>query len=153
VKRLSKGRKRLRIGFDFDGTLTKVPPIFCMINRLINSSKTPKFIYRPYWELIIKIPIFLDLKRLETLVKNAKDYDYYLITGRRGSAQMIEDLLFRYDLDKYFKEIVSPKACSKISTQLFKEKVCKAFEIDYYFEDNYYTIYYLREKGIKAIKI
>ncbi len=81
-----------------------------------------------------------------------QDYDYFLISGR-SSRCLIEQKLLDFDYDKYFCEIVAPKRTSKLTTEEFKEKLCKAFDIDLFFDDNNYTVYYLRKKGIDAIKV
>lgn len=144
--------KKERIGFDFDGFLTKWPPMIGFLCSVFNSTQTPKFIYRPFYKVIVHLPIFPNLKRLEALKKASKDFKFYLITGRKNQA-LVEQVLFDYGYDIYFQEIIARKPTSKLSPQEFKEKVCKAIGIDWFFDDNYYIIYYLRKKGIKAVRL
>lgn len=143
--------KKERIGFDFDGTLTKLPPLIAFITSILNA-KVPRFLLNIWYRGIACLPIFLNHKRLKLLRKKTKDFNFYLITARKGSQRQVEQKLLNYDYDLAFKEIIAQKKSSKLPPYVFKEKLCKALEIDRYFEDNRYTIYYLRTKGIKAIK-
>lgn len=140
---------KVRVGLDFDGTLTKFPPIIGFICSIFNTTTTPKFLYTPWVKFVLKLPIFLDHKKLGALKYLKKEYDFYLITGRVDSTRLIEELFLPWDYDIHFCEIVSPKN-TKLTVEEFKEKLCKAFQIEVYFDDNRYTIYYLQKKGIKA---
>lgn len=146
-------KKKERIGFDFDNTLTKLPLPFSFLNRVFNSTQTPKFLYRLYWKTAIRLPIFLDLDRLETIRVWAEEFDMYIVTGRWGGERMIAELLASYGFDEVFKGVYAPNHPPKASTQIFKEEYCRMLDLSWYFEDNHYTVYYLREKGIRALKV
>lgn len=139
---------RERIGFDFDGTLTKLPPVFRFLHRFLNSATTPEWIHRNYYRIALKVPIFLDRKRLKALEKWRGFYKYYVITGRRDQ-RLVEQALIEYFY--LFEDIITSER-SNLPTFEFKERVCKQVGVDWYFEDNSYTLAYLRSKGIRAIR-
>lgn len=146
-------KRKERIGFDWDGTLTKWPPIIAFLVSVFNSTQTPKFLYKPFWKFLIYLPIFPNVKRLEIIKKLRNDYYFIIISGRREGEKIIEEILLGYGLFYVFDDVITPRKTTRLTTQQFKEKVCKATEVDWYFDDNRYTIYYLREKGIKAIRV
>jgi len=141
-----------RIGFDFDGTLTRWPPLVRFLVSVLNSTTTPRFIYEPFWRTLIYIPIFPNLKRLKQIKEEHPNFEFYVITGR-SNLPLVEQLLKDYGCRKYFEGIYHYERPNKLNVQQFKEKFCKGIGIDWYFDDNRYTIYYLREKGIRAIRV
>jgi len=138
---------KIRIGLDFDGVLTRpIPPTGFLLKYLMHP-KTPRIILRTFLFFVERTPIFLNRKRLETLRKNIHSYKFYVISGRKDQNLVEWSLREYWDI---FEEIVTRRPQSKLKPNEFKEKVIKAFEIDWYIEDNQFTIYYLRSRGIRA---
>lgn len=145
--------RKIKLGLDFDGVLTQWPPIIGFLASTLNSTQTPKFLYGPFCYLITKLPIFLNFKRLENLKKERLNFKFYLITGRKGSESLIKELMLKYGYFDLFSEIIAQKPTNKLTTEDFKLKISKRIEIKWYFDDNRFTVFYLRKKGIKAIKV
>lgn len=145
--------KIIRIGFDFDGTLTKFPPIIGFLVSVFNSVQFPHFIFKPFFIFIEHLPVFPNLRRLRVLKRFGENYRFVIISGRKDGTRLIEQFLLDYNYYDLFYDIATPRKTSKFPEFKFKEILCKAMEVDWYFEDNRYTVFYLRKKGIKAIRV
>jgi len=123
------------------------------LSTVLNPKTTPKIFYWGFLQIQLRVPVFLNLKRLEILKEQLPNFKYYIISSRQGGKRFIEQKLVDYGYDVLFYEIIAPRKQSKLVCADFKEKVCKQLGIEWFFEDNRYTVNYLREKGIKAIKL
>jgi len=146
-------KKKERIGFDFDNTLTRLPFPFSFLNRVFNCAQTPRFIYEVYFNVMIRLPIFLNHKKLKVIKLFSDQYDMFIITGRWNGEVPITYLLDKYGYFVAFKGIYAPHPPPRVSIQSFKWYNCRRLDLDWYFEDNYYTIYYLWKRGIKVVRV
>jgi len=145
--------EKSKIGFDWDGTLTKYPPIIGFLSSRFSSSTTPKFIYKPWWSFVLSLPIFLNYKRLEILKQNRKEFKYFIISGRLNGFNLIRKFLKRAGYLELFEGIFTNSSSYDLTTALFKEKMCKKLGIELFFDDSPYIVSYLRNKRILAVRV
>ncbi len=152
----------LRVGFDLDGVIFYNPariirPIIASIKRLFFHKTRLKFYYpqspleKSLWHLFHKSSIFIapGLDDVKKLVKNKK-IKAYIITARYSF--MGKELLHwfaKHELDRIFSELYYNKHDEQ--PHLFKERLIKKLNLDYYVEDNYDIVKHLHTK--KSTKV
>lgn len=152
-------KKKLRVGFDFDGVVAYNPLRFVRLPvswlEQIFSGKEDKVVtYCPrtrleelIWILIHESSFFpsIGFDELKKILIN-NEIDCYLMTSRYAC---LEGSFFRWlkkhGIDKRFKGYFLNKKNEK--PHLFKEGLIRKLELDYYIDDNFGIVEYLVEKG------
>lgn len=133
--------KKIRIGIDWDGTLTKYPlPLAWYFS--IRPGGEPHFFLR-FIEIVL--PTILDGPLIDSI---PCDWDVYVISARvncKKARELLEKTRFWKQL--YFK----PSFIEKESD--YKTRIAKKLKLDYFFDDRRKTIKALRKNGIEAIDI
>ena len=155
-------KKKIRIGFDFDGVVAYNPFRICrypisLIKKYLFGVQRLSFWYphkkwqQIFWIIIHESSVFpskgVDL--VQNMVKD-KIIEAHLITGRYSFLDhKLNTWLKRYCLDKVFKTININK--NNEQPHLFKEKMIKKLKLDYFIEDNLDIVNYLENSSYAKI--
>ncbi len=153
-------KSQLRVGFDLDGVILYNPtrivrPLVVFVKRIFFRNRIRTFYvpHKPFekllWRLLHKSSIFIQpgFDELKRLVKEKK-IKAYLITARYS--------FLNEDLQKWLKKMQAEKYFEKCfyndhdeQPPLFKEKVIKKLDLDYFIEDNWDIVNFLKSKSEK----
>ncbi len=152
----------IRVGFDLDGVILYNPiriarPFIALFKELLLRKKDLSFYYpkstleQYLWKILHKSSIFIapGLDDVKKLVKNKK-IKAYIITARYSF--MGKELLYWFkkkELDRIFSELYYNKHDEQ--PHLFKERLIKKLDLDYYVEDNFDIVKHLHTQ--KATKV
>lgn len=154
-------KRRLRVGFDFDGVVAYNPlrvarlPVSLFKSFLVGEKKTTFFVpknpvSRRVWELFHDSS-FLAAPGLDLLRKLSQqgDIEAYLISGRFG---YLEDHLMRWLKAKGAKDLFKAIHLNKKDEQphVFKKGELAKLNLDIYIEDNWDIVTYLIEQQSKV---
>ena len=151
-------KKKLRVGFDFDGVIAYNPfrivraPI-AFVKKNILGVKKLEFFYpqaqwqQIFWRVLHDSSVFpakgMDL--LEKLVKEEK-IEAHLITGRYSFLDThLDRWLIKHNVKNVFKTINWNVGDEQ--PHLFKEKMVKKYDLDIFIEDNLDIVKYLRNNS------
>lgn len=151
--------RTIKVGFDFDGVIAYNPlrilrAPFVTLRRIVTHKKDLEFpipktkTSRFLWTLAHKTSYFpaAGVQELKELLKK-REIEGYLITGRYGFLKDdLEKWLSNHNLNGLFKEMY---VNSTEQPHLFKERMVKKLGLDYYLEDNWDIVNYLRSKKLK----
>lgn len=153
-------KRKLRVGFDFDGVVAYNPLRFVrlpvsILGQLFSGKPDKVVTYCPrtrieelIWILIHESSFFpsIGFDKLKDVL-NKEEIDCYLLTSRYAC---LEGSFFRWlkkhGIDKLFKGYFLNKKNEK--PHIFKERLIKQLDLDYYIDDNYGIVEYLVEKGM-----
>lgn len=147
-----------KVGFDLDGVLLYNParilrPIVSFIKRVILKKTKLKFYYphspweKHLWRLFHKSSIFIapGMDNIRRLVKEKK-IKAYIVTARYGFlGKELMSWAKKNNLEGIFAEIHYNKLDEQ--PHLFKERMIKELELDYFVEDNFDIVKYLDKKS------
>lgn len=151
-------RKPIRVGFDLDGVLLYNPlrlarPFVALAKSLLHISNDQNKFHipkTPAEQFIWRIPHLLSIftpKGFEELPEMAKsgDFELYLITARYAYLYpYLKRFIDKKNATEFFKEIIYNK--SNEQPHLYKARVIKDLELDYYVEDNWDVVQHLNEQ-------
>lgn len=161
-------KRIIKVGLDFDGVVAYNPArifrtLVSYVKRNIFGVKKLKFWYPRYrwqqifWILVHESSVFPSkgIKLLEKLVKEDR-IEAHLVTARYSFLDdHLHNWLKRYKLTHIFKSITLNK--NDEQPHIFKEKMIEKHKLDYFVEDNFDIVKYLRTKqgtvGKKHTKI
>lgn len=143
---------------DFDGVVAYNPfrliryPVAWFKKKVLKKRRLSFFIPRTWWQrwiwtIIHGVSIFpaLGTAKVTEMSRDGR-YEFHLITGRLGFlGGQTDKWLQKYGLRQSFTT-VNINADSH-QPHLFKEKIMKELELDYYVEDNLDVVEYVKDKG------
>lgn len=150
-------KKQLRVGFDLDGVLLYNPlriarPVVAIVKKLFLKKGGLHF-YSPQthwekeiWKLFHKSSIFIapGLDEIKKLILERK-INAYIITARYS--------YLKKDLEKWLKKMKISQSFSGIyynqkdeQPHLFKEQMIRKLKLDFFVEDNWDIVDYLKSK-------
>lgn len=152
-----KNSKVLRVGFDLDGVILYNParifrPLIALFKKIFIRKRLNKFWIpkkpweRSLWSLAHKSSIFIapGFNDIKKLVKQNK-IKAYLVTARFS--------FLKYDLQKWLNNRQFNKVFSQVyyneddeQPHLFKDKMIKKLNLDFFIEDNWDIVKYLSPK-------
>lgn len=150
--------KVIRIGFDFDGVIAYNPfriirfPI-ALFKKVFLHKKTLKFYYpgseleKKLWILAHESSYFpaKGFSKLRRLIEDGK-IEAYIVTGRYSFLEKsLKRWLRRYKAENLFKEYYINKKDEQ--SHLFKEKMIKKLDLDYFVEDNLDIVNHLSSRS------
>lgn len=137
--------RKIRIGFDLDGTLIKHPWPIAMFLRHRKRARCG-FLVRHTLLLIEKFPIVLNGPLIDSI---PKEIEIFIITSRiRNTDRALQKLAqYRFWVAFYHR------TDAKEHDSDFKARMCKKLKINMFFEDRLSTIKELREKNIDAVDV
>lgn len=155
--------KTLKVGFDLDGVLLYNPariarPVITLMKKkkvITNREQLEFYVPKPgfeqfFWELLHKSSVCLapGFEQIAEL-KKAKIIEPYLITGRFAHLQKNYDKWRKkMNADQLF--IKSYMNSNDEQPHLFKEKLIRELELDYFIEDNWDIVQYLDQRFAKT---
>lgn len=140
--------KPLRVAFDFDGVINRLPKPFEIFmryaapNDLLMRSKLG-FIKGIILNIIAYLPLVIDGKLVDMLPRNI-----IIVSGRYQRVDEIENKLSKLG----FKNIYFRKTHS-IHETVFKIRKCKDLNVDIFVDDRIYVINRLSMNGINGVDI
>lgn len=155
-------RRKLRVGFDFDGVIVYNPlrilrlPI-SLFKRIFLCERRLKFYYpktrleKWFWILLHETSFFpaVGFAELKKMLEK-KEIEAYLITARYS---FLEKSFYRWlkkhKLDKLFKGYYLNK--NDDQPYKFKERIIKGLKLDVYIDDNWDIVQYLESKSRRWI--
>jgi hypothetical protein len=150
--------KKIRVGLDFDGVVAYNPlrlaraPIKFFKRDVLGIRKLNFLIPKKWWEKELMKFYYLGsiwpekgLPYLKQLVKDNK-IETYVISGRFGFLDKnLKKWITEHGLDKTIKEIYINEKSEQ--PHIFKKRVIKELDLDYYVEDNIDIVLHLADKG------
>lgn len=152
-------KRKVRIGFDFDGVIAYNPLRFMrlpvsLLGEFLIGKKDKVVTYCPktkveklFWIILHETSFFpaLGFGELKKMLENGT-IEGYLLTSRYACLEKsFYKWLKRYGIDKKFSGYFLNKENEK--PHMFKEKMIRKLELDYYIDDNWGIVEYLVEKG------
>ncbi len=150
-------RKIIRIGFDLDGVIVGKPPLVpkglieFLTKKPANSSLHFRFPKSCLEQCVRKFSHFYlfrpPLRQNINFIKklNSKKYELYVISGRYSFLTLETDRwLKKRGLGNLFKAVFINLGNEQ--PHLFKERIIKELNLDYFFEDDKETKEYLQER-------
>lgn len=154
---MEKSKRKLRIGFDFDGVVAYNPfriarPIIALMKRRLFGVKKLKFWYpekrwqQIFWVILHESSVFpakgVDIFKRLVLEEHI---EAHLVTARYSFLDShLNRWLRRYKLNHLFKTINTNKDDEQ--PHIFKEKMINKYKLDIYIEDNLDIVKYLHGK-------
>ncbi len=154
---MEEGRKIIKIGFDLDGVIVGKPPLVSkgliefLTKKPANSSlhfRFPKSLFEQYVRkfshfYLFRPPLRQNIDFIKKL--NSKKYELYVISGRYSFLTLETDCwLKKRDLGNLFKAVFINLGNEQ--PHLFKERIIKELNLDYFFEDDPDTVAHLGKK-------
>lgn len=154
--------KKIRVGFDFDGVIMYNPlrvirPLmsYLKIKKVVKRKELVFFHPKTNWQKVLWLIAHQSslfpgkgIGLLTELIQEGK-IEPVLITGR--SSFLFSDMLFKlkvFGLAGLFKQIHVSK--NNEQPHLFKEKLLKELRLDYFVEDNWDIVNYLRNSQTRV---
>ena len=154
---MEEERKIIKIGFDLDGVIVGKPPLVpkglieFLVKKPANSSlhfRFPKSCLEQYIRKFSHFYLFRPpLRQSINFIKklNLKKYELYVISGRYSFLTAETDRwLKKRGLGNLFKAVFINLGNEQ--PYLFKERIIKELNLDYFFEDDEETKEYLQER-------
>jgi glycosyltransferase involved in cell wall biosynthesis/uncharacterized HAD superfamily protein len=157
-------RKIIKIGFDLDGVIVGKPPLVpkglieFLTKKPANSSlhfRFPKSLFEQYVRkfshfYLFRPPLQQNINFIKKL--NSKKHELYVISGRYSFLTVETDRwLKKRGLGNFFKAVFINLGNEQ--PHLFKERIIKELNLDYFFEDDEEVVNYLKSKGVSAFLI
>lgn len=151
-------KRIINIGLDFDGVITYNPlriarPAVAFVkHQILGVKKIGFFVPRNWWQKIIYTLIIVKpsiwpsngVELLKTMADNPK-YKFFLITGRYSFVrEKTEEWLKCYGLRSIFREVIQNN--KEEQAHVFKKRVLEKYQFDFFIEDNWDIVYYLKDK-------
>ncbi len=150
-------KKTIRVGFDFDGVIAYNPLRFMRLPvsllGLLFGKKDKVVTYCPktkieewFWIVLHETSFFpaIGLSELKKLLYEGR-IEGYLLTSRYACLEgSFYRWLNKHKIDKLFKGYFLNKQNEK--PHLFKERIIRQLDLDYYIDDNFGIVEYLAEK-------
>lgn len=148
---------KLRVGFDFDGVLVYNPlrvlrPFVALFKRIVLGKRKLKFYYphtrweKWFWALAHETSIFpaVGFNDLRRLIIQGK-IEAFVITARYA---YLEKSFWRWLKKNRADKLFSGYYLNKKNEQphIFKEKIIKKLQLDYYIDDNWDIVNYLNSR-------
>ncbi len=155
---MKEERKIIRIGFDLDGVIVGKPPLVpkglieFLVKKPANSSlhfRFPKSCLEQYARkfshfYLFRPPLRQNINFINKKL-NSKKYELYVVSGRYSFLTAETDRwLKKRGLGNLFKAVFINLGNEQ--PHLFKERIIKELNLDYFFEDDEETKEYLQER-------
>ena len=155
---MEEERKIIRIGFDLDGVIVGKPPLVpkglieFLVKKPANSSlhfRFPKSCLEQYARkfshfYLFRPPLRQNINFINKKL-NSKKYELYVVSGRYSFLTAETDRwLKKRGLGNLFKAVFINLGNEQ--PHLFKERIIKELNLDYFFEDDPDTVVYLGKK-------
>lgn len=154
---MEEERKIIRIGFDLDGVIVGKPPLVPKgLIEFLTKKPTNAFLHFRFPKscleqhvrkfshfYLFRPPLRQNIDFIKKL--NSKKYELYVISGRYSFLTFETDLwLKKRGLENLFKAVFINLGNEQ--PHLFKERIIKELNLDYFFEDDPDTVAYLGKK-------
>jgi len=139
---------RIRLAFDFDGVLNRLPKPFEIFMRYSGPNDVFSRTGLDKLEKIIVLLIAIFPLNLNGKIINAIPKDSIVISGRTTQREKAEYLLRRVGLSNlYFRQTL------EIPETTFKIETCKKLGVELFVEDRTYVIERLKANGINGVDV